>query len=206
MPSIVRSLPWRPACFRKAVLQPIAAAVVTVVRPRTLALAIATPLVLLLSQQQAAKAVILTIDNVDYDVELYIGSYNDNASYFNLPSNGGRMAWWGNELLANDLAFQLAGGLSPTPPAGQGPLFATSFDSINVLVLASYFDLDTLGTTDTIIDGASFNPSTSYSWAVLVNNEPAPVPAPLPLLGAAAAFSASRRLRHRIHLARSPRP
>lgn len=204
MPGVVRSLPRRPACFRKAVFQPIAAAVAAWVRPRTLALAIATPLVLLLSQQQAAKAVNLNVGGVDYDVELYIGTYNANPGYFNLPGSGGRMPWWGNQQLAGDLAFALGDGLGPTPPAGQGPLFATSFDNTNVF--ASYFDLDTLGVTDTIIDGAPFDPGTSYSWVVLVNNDPAPVPAPLPLLGAAAAFSASRRLRHRIHLARTPRP
>ena len=142
---------------------------------------------------QPAAALTVQVNGSDYDVELYTGSYSSNAAAFQLPASGGRMPWWGQPTLAADFAFALAAGLSPTPLPADGPLFATAYTGTDVE--AAYYDLTTLGSTDVINENVAFDPNSSQSYAVVTS--PATVPAPLPLLGAAAAFSCSRRLRRR---------
>ena len=165
-------------------------------------LPIAAPLAMLISQPTAAGAFGLDLNGVHYDLELYVGSYLNQPSYFALPANGGRMSWWGNQTLAGDLAYALADGLSPSPLPSEGPLFANAYDGTNVT--ASYFDLTTLGITDIVVDGALFLPGSTYSWVVLANGGGgggggvSAAPAPLPLLGTVAGFSAARRMRRRL--------
>jgi len=153
----------------------------------------------LFSFPQAARALNVVVGGTTYDIQLYTGSYNSNPSFFETPSNGGRMDWWGNPALADALAGQLANGLSPTYTDGdpvEGPLFATSFDgfSLGAEVSASYFDLSTLGITD-VVTSDSFDRTASFTYAVTKSNTS--VPAPLPFLGLAGGFAASRRLRRR---------
>jgi hypothetical protein len=143
---------------------------------------------------QPALAVTVQVNGADYDLTIYSGSYNNQPGYFQTPANGGRMPWWGQPSLASDFAFALAAGLSPTPLPANGPLFATAYNGS--VVEASYYDLSTLGSTDVINENMPFAPGSVQSYAVLSN--PAPVPAPLPLFGAAAGFSAARRLRRRL--------
>jgi hypothetical protein len=139
-----------------------------------------------------ADAVILQVNGIDYDVEIYAGSYDDQPGFFATPANGGRMPWWGNTALAGDLAFALADGLSPSPLPATGPLFATSYIGGSPAdVAATSFDLSTLGITDVINEGILYSAASSQQYAVLA----APVPAPLPIFGAAAAFATMRRLR-----------
>lgn len=143
---------------------------------------------------QPAAALTVQVNGADYDLAIYSGSYNNQPGYFQTPGNGGRMPWWGQPTLASDFAFALAAGLSPTPVPADGPLFATAFNGTDVE--ASYYDLSTLGSTDVINENMLFAPGSVQSYAVL--SEPAAVPAPLPLFGAAAGFSAARRLRRRV--------
>lgn len=142
-----------------------------------------------------AQAVILQFNNITYDVVIYYGSYDANPAKFGPSASGGRMPWWGNQALADGLAEQLAGSLSGSPLPSQGPLFATSFtaSSSGSEVQTSYFDLTSLGITNTILTG-SFSRSSTQSY-VVTTAAPDPVPAPLPLLGAATAFTAMGRLR-----------
>lgn len=160
----------------------------------------------LFSFPQAARALNVTVGGTTYDIQLYTGSYNSNASIFKTPANGGRMDWWGNPSLAEALAGQLSNGLSSTYTAGdpvEGPLFATSFDATTVggEINAYYFDLSTLGITD-VVSSASFDRTASFTYAVSTSN-PA-VPAPLSFLGLAGGFAASRRLRRRVRQHRQP--
>jgi hypothetical protein len=159
------------------------------------AMLVATALVGL--RPQPAAALTVQVNGTNYDLELYTGSYTGNPAAFQLPANGGRMPWWGQPSLAADFAFALAAGLSPTPLPADGPLFATAYTGTDVE--AAYYDLTTLGSTDVINENVAFDPNSSQSYAVV--NSPASVPAPLPLVGAAAAFSCSRRLRRRHGLA-----
>jgi hypothetical protein len=142
----------------------------------------------------------LDLNGVHYDLDLYVGSYVNQPGYFALPANGGRMAWWGDKTLAGDLAYALAGGLSPLPLPSNGPLLAYAYDGTNVT--ASYFDLTTLGSTDLVVEDALFSSGGTYSWVVLANGGGgggvAAAPAPLPLLGTVASFSAARRMRRRL--------
>ena len=94
----------------------------------------------LFSFPQAARALNVTVGGTTYDIQLYTGSYNSNASIFKTPANGGRMDWWGNPSLAEALAGQLSNGLSPTYTAGdpvEGPLFATSFVTRHLAIAAT---------------------------------------------------------------------
>ncbi len=160
---------------------------------------------LLLGAPQAAEALVITSGGVNYDVEIYNGSYASNPSYFATPANGGRMPWWGNQALAVILADQLGAGLSPNPLPDDGPLFA--YGQISGDTEAAYYDLTTLASTQSITTsttsstGSPFGPTTTQTYVVLVTPPPSStaVPAPLPLFGAAAAFGASRRLRRRVH-------
>lgn len=180
---------------------PIPSRGVAALRCNRTVLAIAAPLALLISQPMAARAFGLDLNGIHYDLDLYVGSYLNQPGYFALPANGGRMSWWGDQTLAGDLASALVDGLSPSPLPSEGPLFAYAYDGTNVT--ASFFDLTTLGITNTVVDDALFSPSSTYSWVVLANGGGggggvSAAPAPLPLLGTVAAFSAARRMRRRL--------
>lgn len=165
---------------------------------------------LLLGAPQASEALVITNGGVNYDVEIYNGSYNSNPSYFNTPANGGRMPWWGDQTLAATLAEQLGAALSPSPLPNDGPLFAYGLQTGPIgpntpsggptAVDASFLDLTSLGGTNTV-NSNTYLVGTTQTYVVLVTPPPSStaVPAPLPLFGAAAAFGASRRLRRRVH-------
>ena len=146
-----------------------------------------------------ARAISVTVNGSNFDLELFNGSFDSDASLFATPAGGGRMPWWGDSTLAEEFAVQLGAGLSPTPLPAYGPLFAHTFMSAApATVVASALDLPTLGITD-LVDSSYTAPSSSaQSYAVLVAPpSTASVPAPLPILGAVAAFRATRRLRKR---------
>jgi hypothetical protein len=136
-----------------------------------------------------ANAVNVEVDGVTYDLQVFTGTYDQFASLFATPANGGTMSWWGNETLAQSLATQLAAALSPTPLPDNGPLFATSFNSLNIgnEVTASYFDLTTLGVTDMVTSGEFARGS--------IQTYVQQVPFPLPILSVPLCLSATGRLR-----------
>lgn len=136
-----------------------------------------------------AQALTVEVDGTTYDLTIYSGSFDSNTSFFATPANGGKMSWWGNESLAQQLASKLAAGLSSPPLPSNGPLFAFAFNS--PYVSASYFDLTTLGNGDLVVTDDEVSPSTPQTY-VVENN---PVPAPLPILATAVCFTAIRRLR-----------
>jgi hypothetical protein len=162
---------------------------------KKLALAFALPLGgALLIQAGAANAVDVTVNvgGTDYTISTYTGTLNDILTdpLFDAPLFADADL---AEALSDAVNSQTGVAQTVTTELGDidlGPLFAwTSFgdnyawynDGGNSL----YFE---------------FDPSGTYTYAV-INAPPAPAaptPGPRPLLGAAAAFSASRRLRHRI--------
>jgi hypothetical protein len=151
--------------------------------PFTLALAAS------LACPQAASAFNIVYNGTNYDLSIYTGSYNANPAYFApTTTSNGRMPWWGNEALAQQLADQLRGGLSPQG-ASFGPLFATEVAGD---VSASFFDLSSLGTTN-VVDSGTFARDSVESYVVVSS---VPVPAPLPVLATAVCFSVTRRLQN----------
>jgi len=138
---------------------------------------------------RGAQALTVEVEGTTYDLTIYAGSYDSNTSYFATPASGGKMSWWGNEILAQKLASKLAAGLSSSPLPTYGPLFAFAFNS--PYVSASYFYLTTLGNGDLVVTDDEVSSSTPQTYVV----ENRPVPAPLPILATAVCFTAVRRLR-----------
>lgn len=145
-----------------------------------------------LSAPRSAQAFSVIFDGTAYDVEIYRGSYDNNPRHFETPANNGRMPWWGNTDLADNLAYQLAAGLSSPPYPNNGPLFASAFVNSNRgnEVVSSYFDFTSLGTTN-IVTSAAFSRESTQAYVVTTS----PVPAPIPLAASAVCISAMRRLR-----------
>ena len=154
-----------------------------------------------LTAGQARALVVTTYSGLDYEVTTFTGSYNDNVSKFNTPTNGGLMPWWGNE----DLASQFTGLVStyfgtPNNSGFAGPYFAFETYFSNGL----YVTAQTMTPSYLFPNGKTgVNPTVSVVWAqatLIPATSAANVPGPLPALGLAAAFGFSRKLRKRIKL------
>ncbi|MFN7899696.1 MAG: hypothetical protein ACK5N0_08545 [Synechococcaceae cyanobacterium] len=157
-----------------------------------------------------AQAVVVNVEGKDWDVTTFTGSYNDNESRFNV----GEMPWWGSESLAS--LFAGAVGSSLGAPNGLhatlrswGPKFSFSACDTTCGYLAQYSVELTSGspvvTGGLEPKGLDSNGGLPLTWA---RATPQAAPGPLPALGAAAAYSFSRKLRKRIkcstNLAASP--
>jgi hypothetical protein len=133
------------------------------------------------------------VNGTTYDVTYFQGSYDNNASRFTTAE----MPWWGDSSLAQTFATAVGTQLG-TPTFGTGgPKFAYDFQTIS-FDGETYGQLSSYGHETT----SSANPITqnigstiSIPYAIATPQAAAPVPAPLPLFGAAAAFSATKRLR-----------
>jgi len=98
---------------------------------------------------QPAQAILVTVNSTQHDVTTFNGNYNDNASKFATPANGGLMPWYGNQTLTEQFALAVYnltptnGGLADNNNLGVGPLFARVSDTFSserlsfVLVLTS---------------------------------------------------------------------
>jgi hypothetical protein len=144
-----------------------------------------------------ALTVTVNIGGTNYNVTTVSDKYDDIiANHGNPPTSV--MPWYGNGPLT--LQFVQAVGVQlgdqyvnfGSGSITVGPLFATSFSTPSVDVGA----WDTDNTTE--LTGA-VDSATEYTYAILeVAPPPTATPGPLPLLGAAAAFTASRRMRRRV--------
>jgi hypothetical protein len=141
-----------------------------------------------------AKAFVVTVNSLQYDVTTFFGTYNANTSQFATAANGGVMPWWGSSSLASQFATQVGSNLG-TGNEGAGPLFGYQISTNN----SSQVTTNVLVPSSVIIT-VDVSKAQSYYWAKasLVAQPAAPVPGPLPALGAAAAFGFSRQLRKRI--------
>jgi hypothetical protein len=140
------------------------------------------------------QAIIVTVNGNSYDIELITAAYEDDPTIFAKPLNGGRMPWWEDQNLAEELSIQLAESLSPLPLPIYGPLFAHTYFSGSVV--GSVLELATSGTTDFVDSSYTVPRDSLQNYAALVPAHD--VPAPVPLLGVGAAFQLSRRLRRRL--------
>jgi hypothetical protein len=152
-----------------------------------------------------ANAYVVTVGGVQYNVTTFTGSYNANASNFDLPANGGVMPWWGNTALASDFATQVSSffGYPNGPGIGCatscGPFFGYA---ANLGSFPNHFSKAYARTAEGPVNDVVAQPQTaSFTWAQV---SPVTTPGPLPLLGAAAACGFSRRLRTRIQTSRHP--
>jgi hypothetical protein len=160
---------------------------------KKLALAFALPLGgALLIQAGAANAAdaTVTIDGTDYTISTYTGALSyilANPSLYSLP-------WFSS--------YETAEAFSTAVNTQTGMTQEVNTE-LGDIVLGPIFSYSATGESYTWYNDLSgsfpftFDPDATYTYAV-VNAPAAATPGPLPLLGAAAAFSASRRLRHRI--------
>jgi hypothetical protein len=140
----------------------------------------------------SASAVVLpttsvVVNGTTYDVTYFEGTYNDNSSLFTIAE----MPWWGDFILAQQILNAVGDKLGlPNSNGAAGPAFAWKL----------------AGDPPSVVDYFVYRPGTfpasqsaqmgdNFSYAKVAPQSAAPVPAPLPLFGAAAAFSATRRLR-----------
>lgn len=138
-----------------------------------------------------AAAVLVTVNQTEYDVIVIEGSFDDHSALFQAPP-AGLMPWWGDSSgsLASEFAFQVYDSLGSGSGIGSGPLFAYLRD-------AGSGTLE--GWVQSLTDPNAQDLQTPFSNAsikyALLN--PVPVPVPLPVLAALATFGVSRQLRQR---------
>ena len=150
-----------------------------------------------------AKAFVVTVNSLQYDVTTFNGTYNANVSKFETAANGGEMPWWGELGGSTAVSFATAVGSQlgcPNPNIGAfgasscaGPFFGYNNLDINGNRVSFVKFEPGFG-----ISGSQvfFPDSAVWAKASLVNSQA--VPGPLPVLGAAAALGFSRKLRKRI--------
>jgi hypothetical protein len=127
------------------------------------------------------------VNGTTYDVTYFVGSYNDNTSRFTTAE----MPWWGDASLAKTFA-ETVGTKLGSPNGFGGPAFAygTAVGGVvRFLTTYVYSNSSSSALYQTPVD------SQSWPYATATPQTTAPVPAPLPIFGAAAAFSATKRLR-----------
>jgi hypothetical protein len=171
-----------------------------------LAIALSLPIgaAVLLQANPSQALTVVNVNGTDYDVELFTGSLADlQASGLNLPWFGSisNATLFADAFAAIDTTTQSIG--SVYGDASVGPLFYTltapdTFVAWNSGDAAPYYN-QTPFTSSSICDSTEYDcTSSSLQWAYATLSPNARVPAPLPLLGAAAAFSFSRKLRRRL--------
>jgi hypothetical protein len=156
-----------------------------------------------------AQALVVNVDGQDWDVTTFTGSYNANSSKFATAANGGVMPWWGDRSLAQSFLFAVRGLLGyPNGANSFSPDFAFRKNPGCLgpgcgPVVGIQPAMGALSFTTNVSGGMWSDAillTTPVTWAQAnLYTSPAPaVPSPLHALGAAAAFSFSRKLRKRI--------
>jgi hypothetical protein len=141
----------------------------------------------------ASQAIPVTIYGVDYDLSYSSSTLDDFIGLYGNPPSV--FPWFGDAVEADVLATFVNSQFGQTqlyndPVLGDlniAPIFAFSGTAF------SAWDVD----SGALLSNQPFTSTQIFDFAV-ATRVPDPVPAPLPLFGAAAAFSASRRLRKRM--------
>jgi hypothetical protein len=143
-----------------------------------------------------AQALVVTVDNQQWDVTTFEGTYNNNIPLLQSQE------WWDIQATAEKFASAVGNGLNfPNLLGTAGPYFAFSEGQFNLGLLGTVrwvnrsAAIEILGTS-TISPSFPVSRSTNLTWATATRA----VPGPLPILGVAAAFGFSRKLRKRIKL------
>ncbi len=142
-----------------------------------------------------AAAVVVTVGGTPYDVSVSTTTYNSSFADFQLPSFGGLMPWWGNDMLSSDFAKEVYAALGSGWDNNYGPVFAYDIDTAQGEVPGIAQSLSNLNLQIDVFPTTSA--TVSYAIAVPMS-APASVPAPLPVFGLAGGFVACRRLRRRV--------
>ena len=154
-----------------------------------------------------SQAFVVNVDNKDWDVTTFTGTYNDNASKFATAANGGVMPWWNNTqfggVLAEEFATAVGTSLGAPNSGGFGPIFGWGTDNC-----CGGLALVWVRGPGGVITSGGLVVTRDLTWAQATPFTPsaAPVPGPLPALGAGAAFGFSRKLRKRIKGSTNPVP
>ena len=154
----------------------------------------------------SAQAFVVNVGGVQYDVNTFFGSYNDNSSKFALPPAPGGMPWWGSQSIASQFAAAVGDNLGfwnngVTCYACIAPLFGWSATGPGGIVWLEAYGHPAVFANPALSTGSYPYTVNEWAYASVVNLPAVPVPGPLPLFGAAAAFGFSRKLRKRIKLA-----
>ena len=177
-------------------------------RPRWASLAkkaLGTAVVMGVLGAGSAQALVVTVDNQQWDVTTFKGKYNNNIELLQ------RQVWWGNQDTAEKFASAVGNGLNfpnrrfiAGPQGTAGPFFAFSEVQFGKRLVNRSAEIKIAGISFT---SPSFpvSRSTNLTWATATRAVPGAtatraVPGPLPILGVAAAFGFSRKLRKRIKL------
>ena len=143
----------------------------------------------------ASQAIPVTIYGVDYDLSFDSGTLDDFIAEFGNPPSV--FPWFGDAAEADFLATFV------NSQFGQTQLYnSPDFGDLNIAPIFAYsgtvfsaWDVD----SGVLLSNQPFTSTHIFDFAIATRvPDPDPVPAPLPLFGAAAAFSASRRLRKRM--------
>jgi len=169
----------------------------------SIALSLPVGAALLLQANPSHALTTIIVGGTPYEIEYFTGPLSDLLADTIAPPSSS-FPWFGLPALASDFANALfAEGSAPTQTIQDAstlsgdvsvqPLFLTSsttFAAYDLVASASRpFTCDTVSEVDC--------EQGSIIWAYVP--AAAPVPAPIPLLGAAAAFSFSRKLRRRVN-------
>ncbi len=139
-----------------------------------------------------ALAISVNVNDIDYDVTTFTGTYNDNFSKFATAANGGVMPWWGSDSLATEFASAVQYSLG-SPNDHASPFFGFYLYGTSTLVTCSW----SASVDDTWpIWCGGVGTHLVVTWAQATTTS---VPGPLPLFGVAAALDYSRKLRKRIN-------
>ena len=135
---------------------------------------------------QEARALVVTVNSIQYDVTTFTDNYDNSSSRFSTSS----MPWWGNSSLTQDFARAVGAGLGyPNDSSNNSPYFAYSSPSCCGRVNMSYtFRNDPSG-----MYGGSIPRTDTYQWA-----EAVAVPGPAPILGIPVVVAYCRKLKQRI--------
>jgi hypothetical protein len=148
----------------------------------------------------SAKALVVTVNSVQYDVTTFTGTYNNNTSQFETAANGGVMPWWGSSASAEQFAITVGTSLGIVNNCqgskNCGPFFAYAISGTSSILNYRFDQSASGGVGGVLISplGAGYHASRDWAQATLHT----PVPGPLPLFGVGAAFTFSRRLRKKI--------
>jgi hypothetical protein len=170
-----------------------------------LALGAAAALAAISLSPGSAQAFVVTVGGVQYDVNTFFGSYNDNSSKFALPPAPGGMPWWGSQSIASQFAAAVGDNLGfwnngVTCYGCIAPFFGWSntVPGGGSIVWLEAYGHPAVFANPALSSGSYPNSFNEWAYASVVNLPSVPVPGPLPLFGAAAAFGFSRKLRKRI--------
>ena len=136
-----------------------------------------------------AQALVVTVDNQQWDVTTFEGTYNNNIPLLQSQE------WWDIQATAEKFASAVGNGLNfPNLFGTVGPYFAFRESQVNLGFTRFNVVNSNVETVLGINTDLPARLTANLTWATATRA----VPGPLPILGLAAAFGFSRKLRKRM--------